>query len=272
MIRSILAGVLKGVVSQRLLPMADGGRIAAVEVMVVNDRIAELIRESRSEDIPAAITRRRLLRHADADAGAARPHDPTGSSTARRRRTPRRTPTTSRSPSLALEKELAAEGAPRRPAAEPGRGRRRTPPSSSLRCGARLQRHGSSRRARLMNGAVRRARVPARARDRELPERGRRARARTALDRRAGLELPVVPRRRSPGTTTSRSSPTCCCAGAAAAARRTSRSKYPLVELTTALLVSACFLDFGVTADAARLGVLLRHARRRSPSPTSSGA
>ena len=35
--------------------MVDGGRIAAVEVMVVNDRIAELIRESRAEDIPAAI-------------------------------------------------------------------------------------------------------------------------------------------------------------------------------------------------------------------------
>jgi twitching motility protein PilT len=43
------------VISQRLLPMASGGRTAAVEVMVVNDRIAELIRESRSEDIPAAI-------------------------------------------------------------------------------------------------------------------------------------------------------------------------------------------------------------------------
>ena len=55
MIRSILAGVLRGVVSQRLLPMPDGGRIAAVEVMVVNDRIAELIRESRAEEIPAAI-------------------------------------------------------------------------------------------------------------------------------------------------------------------------------------------------------------------------
>jgi len=38
-IRSILAGVLKGVVSQRLLPRADGGRIAAVEVMVANNRI-----------------------------------------------------------------------------------------------------------------------------------------------------------------------------------------------------------------------------------------
>ena len=54
-IRSILAGVLRGVVSQRLLPRPDGGRIAAVEVMVVNDRIAELIRDSRADEIPSAI-------------------------------------------------------------------------------------------------------------------------------------------------------------------------------------------------------------------------
>ena len=37
MIRSILAGVLRGVVSQRLLPKVGGGRVAAVEVMV-NER------------------------------------------------------------------------------------------------------------------------------------------------------------------------------------------------------------------------------------------
>jgi twitching motility protein PilT len=55
MIRSILAGVLRGVVSQRLLPRKGGGRIAAVEVMVTNERIADLIRESQSEDIPIAI-------------------------------------------------------------------------------------------------------------------------------------------------------------------------------------------------------------------------
>src|SRR3954468_19997246 len=35
-VRSILAGVLRGVVSQRLLPRIGGGRIAAVEVMVAN--------------------------------------------------------------------------------------------------------------------------------------------------------------------------------------------------------------------------------------------
>src|SRR6476619_3033186 len=52
---SILAGVLRGVVSQRLLPRVDGGRIPAVEVMVSNARIAELIRERRTDEIPDAI-------------------------------------------------------------------------------------------------------------------------------------------------------------------------------------------------------------------------
>jgi len=55
MIRSILAGVLRGVVSQRLLPRKGGGRIAAVEVMVTNERIADLIRDALPEEIPAAI-------------------------------------------------------------------------------------------------------------------------------------------------------------------------------------------------------------------------
>jgi twitching motility protein PilT len=54
-IRSIMAGVLRGVVSQRLLPRAGGGRIAAVEVMVTNARIADLIREARADEITDAI-------------------------------------------------------------------------------------------------------------------------------------------------------------------------------------------------------------------------
>jgi len=54
-IRSIMAGVLVGVVSQRLLPKVGGGRVAAVEVMVTNNRIADLIREARAEEIPEAI-------------------------------------------------------------------------------------------------------------------------------------------------------------------------------------------------------------------------
>jgi twitching motility protein PilT len=55
-IRSILAGVLRGVVSQRLLPRKEGGRVAAVEVMVNNSRIADLIRERKTEEITDAIT------------------------------------------------------------------------------------------------------------------------------------------------------------------------------------------------------------------------
>src|SRR5881409_4007922 len=54
-IRSIMAGVLVGVVSQRLLPKVGGGRVAAVEVMVTNNRIGDLIREARTEEIPEAI-------------------------------------------------------------------------------------------------------------------------------------------------------------------------------------------------------------------------
>jgi twitching motility protein PilT len=52
---SILAGVLRGVISQRLLPRAGVGRIPAVEVMVSNARIEELIRERRADEIPDAI-------------------------------------------------------------------------------------------------------------------------------------------------------------------------------------------------------------------------
>jgi twitching motility protein PilT len=54
-IRSILAGVLRGVISQRLLPKVGGGRVAAVEVMVMNSRIADLIREARAEEITDAV-------------------------------------------------------------------------------------------------------------------------------------------------------------------------------------------------------------------------
>ena len=52
--RSVLAGSLRGVISQRLLPRVGGGRIPAVEVMVVNAP-AELIRERRGESIHQAI-------------------------------------------------------------------------------------------------------------------------------------------------------------------------------------------------------------------------
>jgi twitching motility protein PilT len=54
-IRTILAGTLRGVVSQRLLPRAGGGRVPAVEVMVTNARIQDLIRENRADEITDAI-------------------------------------------------------------------------------------------------------------------------------------------------------------------------------------------------------------------------
>jgi twitching motility protein PilT len=54
-VRSVLAGVLRGVISQRLLPRVGGGRVPAVELMVNNSRIEELIRENKAEEIPEAI-------------------------------------------------------------------------------------------------------------------------------------------------------------------------------------------------------------------------
>jgi twitching motility protein PilT len=54
-IRAIMAGVLRGVISQRLLQKVDGGRVAAVEVMVMNARIADLVREGRADEITDAV-------------------------------------------------------------------------------------------------------------------------------------------------------------------------------------------------------------------------
>jgi len=67
-IRSIMAGVLKGVISQRLLPRNGGGRTAVLEVMVANARIGDLIREGKPEEIPDAIAEGDVLRHADLQA------------------------------------------------------------------------------------------------------------------------------------------------------------------------------------------------------------
>jgi twitching motility protein PilT len=54
-IRSILAGTLRGVVCQRLMPTIGGGRVPSVEVMVTNARIADLIRENKADQIEEAI-------------------------------------------------------------------------------------------------------------------------------------------------------------------------------------------------------------------------
>jgi twitching motility protein PilT len=55
-IKTQLSNVLKSVVSQRLLPTADGkGRIAAFEIMFVNSAISNLIREGRTANINQSI-------------------------------------------------------------------------------------------------------------------------------------------------------------------------------------------------------------------------
>jgi twitching motility protein PilT len=54
-IRSQLANVLLGVISQRLVPRVDGGRMPAVEIMIKNHAIENLIRENKSYQIDNVI-------------------------------------------------------------------------------------------------------------------------------------------------------------------------------------------------------------------------
>src|SRR5437764_1359196 len=56
-VRLQLGSVLKGVISQRLVPRADGkGRVASVEVLVSNSRVREMIEDKdRTKEIPQAI-------------------------------------------------------------------------------------------------------------------------------------------------------------------------------------------------------------------------
>ncbi|OTA18026.1 Twitching motility protein PilT [Xenorhabdus vietnamensis] len=50
-IRSQLAGSLKAVISQQLLPAKDGGRVAIHEVLVINQAVSHLIREGKNHQI-----------------------------------------------------------------------------------------------------------------------------------------------------------------------------------------------------------------------------
>lgn len=54
-IRVQLAGVLQGIISQRLIPMVGGGRVAAAEVLVANSAVRNLIRENKTHQIEAVI-------------------------------------------------------------------------------------------------------------------------------------------------------------------------------------------------------------------------
>jgi len=54
-VRLSVAGVLQGVISQRLVPTVDGGRRAAMEVLVKTPRIEKLIMENRDYEIKDTI-------------------------------------------------------------------------------------------------------------------------------------------------------------------------------------------------------------------------
>ncbi|MBU0576479.1 type IV pilus twitching motility protein PilT [Patescibacteria group bacterium] len=54
-IRQQLAGSIKAVVSQRLIPSIQGGRVAGVEVMLANSAVRNLIRESKTHQIDNVI-------------------------------------------------------------------------------------------------------------------------------------------------------------------------------------------------------------------------
>ncbi len=54
-IRVMLSESLKGVISQTLLPKKGGGRVAAIEVLIVTPAISNLIREGKTFQIPSAM-------------------------------------------------------------------------------------------------------------------------------------------------------------------------------------------------------------------------
>ncbi len=54
-VRVQLAGSLAGIFSQRLIPRVSGGLIPAYELLINNNAVANLIRDSRTHEIPAVI-------------------------------------------------------------------------------------------------------------------------------------------------------------------------------------------------------------------------
>ena len=55
-VRAMIAGSLKGILSQQLVPRADGsGRELALEILICDSGVASLIRENKLHQIPSAI-------------------------------------------------------------------------------------------------------------------------------------------------------------------------------------------------------------------------
>ena len=93
-IRVALAGTLTGVISQRLLPRVGGGRVAAIEIMVMNGRVRDLVLDAdRTHEITdiiaesgfygmqtfdqalAELIKQGIISLEDAKAAATSPHD-----------------------------------------------------------------------------------------------------------------------------------------------------------------------------------------------------
>jgi twitching motility protein PilT len=60
-IRTMLADVLKGVIAQTLCKKKGGGRVAAMETLIVTPAISNLIREGKTYQIPSAMQTGRAL-------------------------------------------------------------------------------------------------------------------------------------------------------------------------------------------------------------------
>jgi twitching motility protein PilT len=60
-IRMVLASVLEGVISQRLVPTVDGKRTAAMEIMIKTPRIKEMILQNRDQEIRDALEEGNLI-------------------------------------------------------------------------------------------------------------------------------------------------------------------------------------------------------------------
>ena len=72
-VRVQLSVALQGVMTQQLLPTADGsGRVVACEVLVPTPAVRNLIREGKTHQIPSAHADRLERRHADDGRGAGR--------------------------------------------------------------------------------------------------------------------------------------------------------------------------------------------------------
>ena len=72
--RSMIAGTVKGVISQRLVPGADGGRVAVCEILRMTGRVRDMILDpDQTGQTRRGDHERRLLRHADLRPGAVRP-------------------------------------------------------------------------------------------------------------------------------------------------------------------------------------------------------